>query len=145
MARTKQKYFPLEGGLDLVTSPLKVNPGRLLAVSNYEQGILGGYTRIEGLERTDGQSLASAMSYWVLNFDTGGPVEITDDMRFLGQTSGATGVVLAVSLTSGTWAGNDAAGTVILYKVSGTFQDNEVISITGDDHAFDAGFDQGFA
>ena len=145
MGRPQQKYFPLIGGLDQVTSPLKVEPGKLIAVSNYEQGILGGYTRIQGLERTDGQALSSEMSYWLLNFDAGGPTELVDDMIITGQTSGAKGATLLVTLESGTWAGNDAAGFLVLYKVTGTFQDNEVISVTGADDGLDPGFSGGFA
>lgn len=145
MGRPQQKYFPLTGGLDQVTPPIKVEPGKLLSVSNYEQGILGGYTRIEGFERTDGQPLPSAMSYWILNFDTGGPTELVDDMRLVGRTSGATGVILDVSLTSGSWAGGDAAGFLVLYKVTGSFQDDEVIAVSGADDSFNVGFSGGFA
>ena len=142
----KQKYFPLTGGLDQITSPVKVEPGKLLAVKNYEQGLLGGYTRIEGYERYDGQSLASATSYWVLNFDTGnGDAAPQDDAYAIGQTSGATGKVYLTMIDSGTFAGGDAAGHVILYNVSGTFQDDEVISYTGGDPAFDTGFSNGFS
>lgn len=145
MGRPQQKYFPLIGGLDQVTSPLKVEPGKLLAVSNYEQGILGGYTRIQGFERTDGQPLPSEMSYWILNFDGGGPVEITDHMKIYGRTSGATGSPLITTKESGTWAGNNAAGFLVLYKVVGEFQDNEEIAVIGADDGFDPGFSGGFA
>jgi hypothetical protein len=84
------------------------------------------------------------MSYWILDFDNGGPTELTDDMILTGQTSGATGSTLIVSVTSGTWAGNDAAGFLVLYKVSGTFQDDETIAVSGEDHGFDVGFSGGF-
>lgn len=141
----RDKYFPLTGGLDLVTSPLKVEPGKLLSSSNYEQGILGGYTRIQGFERIDGRPIASEASYWLLNFDSGGLVEVEAESQAVGQTSGATGRVLLVVLTSGTWAGGDAAGYVIFYNVSGTFQDDEEVSYTGANPGFSVGFSNGFS
>lgn len=45
----------LKGGLDLETPALTVEPGRMLACKNFEVDTLGGYTRIEGYERYDGQ------------------------------------------------------------------------------------------
>lgn len=147
MARNRptEKYFPLTGGLDLVTPPLSMKPGRLILCKNYEQSLLGGYTRIEGFERVDGRPLPSEASYWTLNFDTGGPAALVEGMRCVGETSGARGEVLSVILSSGSWAGNDAAGEVILYNVSGVFSDNEVIAITGTDPGFDQGFSGGFS
>ena len=49
-----------------------------------------------------------------------------------------------ISLTSGTWAGGDAAGDIILFGVTGIFQDNEAISFTGAGDGFDGGFSSGF-
>lgn len=145
MGAPKQKYFPLTGGLDLVTSPLKLKPGALIACSNYEQGILGGYTRIEGFERIDGRPLPSEATYSLLNFDSGGLPSIIAEMQVVGQTTGAVGRTLTVVITSGTFAGGDAAGYVILYNVSGAFQDNEEVSYSGANPQFDHGFGGGFA
>lgn len=139
------KYFALTGGLDLKTPAIDISPGKMIGCSNFEQNILGGYSRIGGYERCDGQPLASEMSYWILNFDTGGPIELLDDMRLTGQTSGAKGSILIATLESGSWAGGDAAGFLVLYKVTGTFQDNETISVSGVDHGFDVGYSGGFA
>jgi len=140
-----EKYFPLVGGVDLVTPPITMKPGRLILCKNYEQGVVGGYSRIQGFERTDGSYLPSEASYWTLNFDAGGPTALVEGMLAVGETSGATGEVLSVTLTSGSWAGNDAAGEVVLYKVSGTFTDDEVIAITGANPGFDQGFSGGFS
>ena len=145
MGSPKQKYFPLTGGLDLVTSPIKVKPGRLLASKNYEQGILGGYTRIEGNERTDGQPLPSEASYWILNFDAGGLVEVVTGMDLVGQTSGAIGCVLSVTLSTGSWPGGDAAGQARIFNVSGTFTDDELVSFIGILDGLNSGFSGGFA
>jgi hypothetical protein len=145
MSPTKQEYFPLVGGLDQVTSAINIEPGKLIAVSNYEQSILGGYTRIQGFERYDGDGLPSEMSYWLMGFDTGGTVELTADMHIVGQTSGATGIIVSVSLGSGSWAGGDAAGEIVIYRVTGTFQDDESVSFINVDDGFDAGFSGGYA
>jgi hypothetical protein len=45
-----------------------------------------------------------------------------------GGTSTATGKVLAVNTLSGTWAGNDAVGTVLMKVTSGTFQASETLT-----------------
>ena len=62
------KHFPLEGGLNEVTPPLSLKGGELYGVSNYEPGDKGGYRRIDGYERLDGQNSPSEASYWILNF-----------------------------------------------------------------------------
>ncbi|WP_020409805.1 hypothetical protein [Hahella ganghwensis] len=51
----REAIIRCEGGLDLETPALSVKPGRMLACKNYELNTLGGYTRIEGYERYDGQ------------------------------------------------------------------------------------------
>lgn len=49
----------LAGGLDMETPGLSVEPGRMLSCKNYEIDTLGGYSRIEGYERYDGQPAPS--------------------------------------------------------------------------------------
>jgi len=61
-----------------------------------------------------------------LAFTSGGTTEIEEDDVITGAISGATATVKRVILTSGTWAGGDAAGTFILYSQSGTFQAENV-------------------
>lgn len=56
----REAQIILEGGLDLETPALTVRPGRMLACKNHEVDTLGGYTRIEGYERYDGQPEPSA-------------------------------------------------------------------------------------
>ncbi|MCE5334397.1 MAG: head decoration protein [Desulfobacteraceae bacterium] len=43
-----------------------------------------------------------------------------------GATSGASGRVQSLSLSTGSWAGGDAAGTLILDDVTGTFQSENI-------------------
>ena len=49
-----------------------------------------------------------------------------------GQTSGATASLVATLLASGSWTGDDAAGTFYLKTVSGTFQNDERLRIPAD-------------
>jgi hypothetical protein len=56
----REAQILLQGGLDLETPALTVEPGRMLACKNFEVNTLGGYTRIEGYERYDGQPEPSA-------------------------------------------------------------------------------------
>lgn len=59
-------FFAFEGGLNLVDPPVAVGPGQLIGVKNYEPGIGGGYTRVEGYERFDGQPSPARSDYWAL-------------------------------------------------------------------------------
>ncbi|MBW1823893.1 MAG: hypothetical protein JRI87_04905, partial [Deltaproteobacteria bacterium] len=52
-----------------------------------------------------------------------------------GQVSGATGVLKWFTLDSGSWTGGDAAGTLTLKEVSGTFQSGEIITGSKDGSA----------
>jgi hypothetical protein len=47
-----------------------------------------------------------------------------------GATSGATAVVDQVVLTSGTWAGGNAAGALLLKKVVGAFSNGEYLRVS---------------
>lgn len=124
-----QKIISFSGGLDLVTTPLGIKPGACIAAQNYESEVRG-YKRFVGYERLDGQPKPSAATYWVLGFDAG-TVEIASGDTVTGATSGATGIALVDGIvTSGTYGGSDAAGDVILYNVSGTFEDDENLQVS---------------
>ena len=142
--QTKTKEFQLKGGINEITSPLSLKPGELYGVSNYEPGEINGYRRIGGYERTDGRPSPAETSYWILNFDAGDIVEPEVEATCFGSTSGAKGEVGQIVLESGTWAGSDAAGYIVLYGVVGTFIDNEPLTFTGADDGFDTGFSSGF-
>ena len=57
-----------------------------------------------------------------LAFTSGGTVVIAEADTITGATSSATAVVKRVVVTSGTWAGGDAAGYVIFWTQTGAFQ-----------------------
>jgi hypothetical protein len=88
-------YFPFEGGLNLVDTPLKLKPGQLLASKNYEPGIRGGYRSIIGYERLDGRTEPSQAQYWQLDYDGATRVPVVGSV--INQANGANAVVLAVA------------------------------------------------
>lgn len=65
-----------------------------------------------------------------LKFD-GGVADIFDNQTVTGATSGATGVVKRVVLESGTWGAGTAAGRLIFASITGTFQNNENLQVSG--------------
>ena len=73
-----------------------------------------------------------------LAFDTG-TSQIVEGNTVVGHTSGATGVVSRVVLQSGTWAGGDAAGRLILSSRTGTFVAAEHLYVGGTKRAHAGG------
>jgi hypothetical protein len=135
---------PMIGGVNLVDPPRMMPNGHLLFASNYEVGVRGGYRRIDGYERYDGQVRPSQASYWRLDFDAGTDVPSVGDY-IRGNSSGAVGILLAVTLSSGSWDGNDAAGSLFMWGVSGTFINNEILeNLGGSGGGYDSGFANGF-
>jgi len=70
---------------------------------------------------------------WSLGFDSGGIFKATVGKYIIGQTSKATGYIAGVSVTSGAWADQDAAGTLTLRRVTGDFIDDEPLDIGSND------------
>ncbi len=60
----RHKVVMLDGGLDLVTPPLFVEPGRLVDCLNYECVDQSGYKKIDGFERYDGGTSPSIAYNW---------------------------------------------------------------------------------
>jgi hypothetical protein len=67
---------------------------------------------------------------YTLSFDSGGTAEIVSGDTIVGETSGAEGLVISVSLDSGSWAGGNAAGTLTLRRVKGLFENNEDLEVS---------------
>lgn len=57
-----------------------------------------------------------------LLFTSGGTSEVEVGDTLTGSSSAATAVVSSITLSSGSWAGTDAAGQFVLTSQSGTFQ-----------------------
>jgi len=70
-------------------------------------------------------TLTATASYTIkpgtLAYTSGGTTEISVGDTITGATSAFTATVIAVSLTSGTWAAGDAAGNLTIVGQSGTF------------------------
>lgn len=63
-----------------------------------------------------------------LGFDSGGTTEIEVNTKIEDATSGATGLVRAIEVTSGAWASGDAAGYIYFSKITGTWGDDHQIN-----------------
>lgn len=155
-------YFPLQGGLNQEDSPLNIRPGECLASKNYEPGIRGGYRRVDGFERYDGQLAPSAAAYLQVYWDGGrtpsgysdgfdegfgGPEGgfPPDNYPAVGDTvtsaSGGSGTIAAiypggVSFSSGYSAGfggTPYAGFLILVGVTGTFANDDTLTSNAED------------
>lgn len=116
-AKVRQDYYPLGGGLDLVTQAIALNPGKVIDAQNYEPDIGGGYRRIDGYERYDGQKSPTSADYWVLPVALTGSVAVGATVN--GVTSSATGVVLSVS-----------SAYLVLGRVTGSFLSSESLTVS---------------
>lgn len=134
-------FFPLQGGLDLVSPALSMQPGKARACLNHEPD-QRGYRRIDGYERFDGRPKPSEASYVVLSFSAGAHAPDVGK-SLIGATSGAVAAVMSVTVSSGSWGSGTAAGTIIARVTSGAFTDGEDIQ-TQDVLAFSSGFSSGF-
>ena len=114
-------YYPLQGGEDLVTPAIDIDPGRLLISQNYECDRDGHYRVIDGYEVFDGHPKPSEASYWILN-TTGLASAPAANSTVTGQTSGATGLVVTSEVSD---------QYLVLTNVSGSFQDGENLQISG--------------
>ena len=118
MPPTLTTYYPMAGGLDLVTPSLQKSPGRCIDALNYEPTTVGGYRRINGYERFDGRPSPTAASYWVIGITLTG--SIANGATVTGATSGATGRALGLY---------DSNTTMVLGRVSGTFVSGEALQV----------------
>lgn len=112
----------------MISSTLTVDPGRAILTSNYELNLDGRPRLIDGYEAFDGRPSPSDAVYYTLEFDTGS-VEIEVEDILTGATG--SGEVLVVEVESGTWAGGDAAGYVVLFNVTTGYVDDETLNVSG--------------
>lgn len=112
----KPEYASIGGGLDQITPHLSIAQGHLIDCINYEAGVSGGYQRIDGYERYDGQPSPSDATYYMgLTTDSClGVINVGDTVT--GETSGAIGLVSRVT-----------ADVINLTKVTGTFQAENIL------------------
>lgn len=117
LPEVKTDFYALTGGMDLETPPIVVEPGKCLDAQNYEPLTTGGYGRINGHERFDGQASPTAASYWLLSATITGAVTVGATLT--GATSAATGLVLGVF-----------GAAIVLGRVTGTFVTAENLTIS---------------
>lgn len=63
MPPVTRRFITMTGGADLVSPPLTLKEGALIDAQNFEADSLGGYRRIKGYERYDGQASPNEASY----------------------------------------------------------------------------------
>lgn len=107
-------YFPLGGGLDLLTPPLQIKPGKLIGCLNYEAKLAGGYESLTGYERFDGRLRPSQAPYWLVSYSAANGVPATGSTVTSG--SGGSAVLLGVGADT-----NATSGTLVLGRLSGNF------------------------
>jgi hypothetical protein len=124
--------------LDMVEIPNQI--GKEIGIKNWALWSTGDFTRYPGV----GHPFADYWGNWVyqdcgeweLPFDGGtsqiagggtNPVSLDGAAKLVGATSGATGVIKQVMVESGSWAGGNAAGRIVLKDLVGAFSDNETI------------------
>jgi hypothetical protein len=104
-SRVMIDVIPATGGLDVVTPPVSVVPGSLLAAENFVCSEVGGYTRIKGYERFDGSLSPSDATYVTVTLSTPAVASLNDTFVLGAKTYtvlGARGTELYVY-------GNDVA------------------------------------
>tara|TARA_R110000765_G_scaffold195825_8_gene301309 strand:+ start:545 stop:2365 length:1821 start_codon:yes stop_codon:yes gene_type:complete len=67
---TQSAYIPLGGGIDLVTPPALLTPGKCLSAVNYDCPITGGYRRIEGYTQIGPEVPGTGPMLGVVSFAT---------------------------------------------------------------------------
>jgi hypothetical protein len=128
---TQTKYYPFNGGLDVVTPALSIDPGFALTLVNYEPWFNGGYRRIDGYERFDGRAKPSAAASFGVTISslsgvTGVGTSTTTNPNAYqpgtGVSSGATAIVVAAVTVAGTSYLN-------LTNIAGTFTNGEKVYV----------------
>lgn len=87
-----------------------------------------------GMYKSSGSGWTAVPYFAVFDFAVG-TQEIFPGETIVGHTSGATALVKAVVLLSGTWSGGDAAGYIVFTDMTGTPTTNEWIYVDGTKHA----------
>ena len=117
LPKVQHKPTILKGGLNLVEPSLSIGAGYATYSVNYECSISGGYSRIKGYERKDGQPSPSAAVYTIVQI-VGFLTTPTLGQTLTGNTSAATGIIVGIN-------GNYMA----LTKVVGTFTTSEIVKV----------------
>lgn len=125
--------FVLQGGLNLAGVTLGLKNGEATLLENYVPNELGGYRRFAGYEPYDGRIEPQNATYKTIPFTTGLAAGIAVGNTVTGLTSSATAKVIAISITSGSFATNDAAGVLVVTSntITGIFSTTEALRVSG--------------
>ena len=117
LPRVSYESISLAGGWDQISPSLTLAPGVARDPLNFECAVTGGYSRIAGYERYDGRTAPSSASYSMLTVATYTNTPAVGQ-TITGQTSGATGLLIAVN-----------ADSVAYTQATGSFQAGETINV----------------
>lgn len=119
MAPVKYDITVLKGGLDQLTPTLQLGPGACRDAMNFECATTGGYSRIGGYERFDGQTKPSDGTYALVQVSSFVNTP-TVGQTLTGGTSLATGKIVEI---------NTPEKYMVLSLLTGSFQDGEIVSV----------------
>jgi hypothetical protein len=112
--------FALGGGLDLITPAVSKKPGYCIAALNYEP-TAGGYRRLRGFERYDGQPAPSEAVAYQVTYDDGGlggnVEQVIAGTRMSGDQLGYAAE--DATLVSGAWGTPTAVGRAPVLHLGG--------------------------
>ena len=144
MPPVQVSYFPLEGGLNQVTAPLVMPPGRALSAINFDVDVDGGYRRIAGYECFDGATVpdvvpgsGSILGVHIFDGDVYAFRNATDGLSAKMYKASVTGwdeIVTGVTLApSGKYffINYNFAGSSATMKVYGCDGENKAFSFDG--------------
>ena len=117
-----------EYGADILTMPVDVQLIMAVPVVSSESEAARSTRVSQLIEKMLADAIEAMTGYrWTLPFTSGSREPVPGD-TIEGATSEATGLVESVTLTGGTWAGGNAAGTIKIRRRVGTFA-SEVLNI----------------
>lgn len=124
---TKYDVIALAGGLDLLTPPLSLKPGRVREGLNWECSIAGGYSQSGGSEPHDGRPSAAARAtqYTTLTSDrTTHPADFASALgnTITGSVSGASAHVFYLDYY-------DGADVLVVLDLAGVFEPGETLFV----------------
>lgn len=112
------RFFAMSGGVDQVTPPIAIPPGRLSSCLNYESSPRG-YRRIDGWERFDGRPKPSEATYRVVPFSNG-VFDLPVGATIVGSSSGKSAKIIhKASVYSGSYSSGNASGAFPILQDTG--------------------------
>lgn len=128
----EEKYFPVRGGLDLITPHYQIAEGKMIDCFRYEIAPSGGAKPIDGYERVDGRGLPSEAVYQFVTFTDSG-IALADDTEVTGSLSGAIGISLCSGEIDFTGSGEttDITGSGVFLVLSGAFVEGDELIVSG--------------